>query len=115
LAKYGTLSRTAFQAVGYRETIDYVKADQIGSSKFNVQSSTLPESYQSQTLNIEPGTLNSRGLAACIERVKARTRQFARRQETWFRSLCECKGVSMREGFEPREVAEEILSATKEA
>jgi len=94
LAKYGTLSRTAIQAVGYREVIE-----ELGPG-------VAPD--------LKPQASSLKPQAACVERVKARTRQFARRQETWFRSLSECKAVTMREGFEPAEVAEEILAAAKE-
>jgi tRNA dimethylallyltransferase len=46
--------------------------------------------------------------------VKARTRQFARRQETWFRALSECSFVPMQAGVEPARVAEAIVEiATK--
>jgi tRNA dimethylallyltransferase len=48
---------------------------------------------------------NVAALAACIERVKARTRQFARRQETWFRSLSECRFVEMHAGQSAANVA----------
>jgi tRNA dimethylallyltransferase len=40
-----------------------------------------------------------------IRRVAARTRQFARRQETWFRSLSESRFVAMEEGFDPKGIA----------
>jgi tRNA dimethylallyltransferase len=76
LAKHGALGRTASQAVGYREAIEYLegKAD----------------------------------LTDTIRKVQARTHQFARRQETWFRSLSECRFVPMEEGLDPREVAARI-------
>jgi tRNA dimethylallyltransferase len=48
-------------------------------------------------------------LAETIELVKNRTHQFARRQETWFRSLSECRWVEMREGETAEEVAGRIL------
>jgi tRNA dimethylallyltransferase len=48
-------------------------------------------------------------LAETIELVKNRTHQFARRQETWFRSLSECRWVEMREGEPAEEVAGRIL------
>jgi len=54
-------------------------------------------------------------LAACIDRVKARTRQFARRQETWFRSLSECTLVPMQTERAPAEVAEQIVSLAASA
>lgn len=62
LATHGELSRTAMQAVGYREVIDHVSGD----------------------LSIED----------TVEKVKARTRQFARRQVTWFRRLDECQIIN---------------------
>jgi tRNA dimethylallyltransferase len=49
-------------------------------------------------------------IAACIARVKARTHQFARRQETWFRSLSECTPVPMQKPIEPATVAESIAT-----
>jgi tRNA dimethylallyltransferase len=53
-------------------------------------------------------------LEETIRRMAARTRQFARRQETWFRSLSECRFVKMEEGFDPRDVARGIVeSATR--
>jgi len=43
--------------------------------------------------------------------VKARTRQFARRQETWFRGLSECRFLPMSEPFDAAKIAEEISAA----
>lgn len=85
LAKYGSLSRTAMQAVGYREVIEFLASrDQ------------WPQS-------------NATGDRNCSERVKARTRQFARRQETWFRALSECRFVSMDDQMSAASVAELVL------
>ncbi len=42
-------------------------------------------------------------------RVKVRTHQFARRQETWFRSLSECRRIEMVGVGNPAEVAERLL------
>jgi tRNA dimethylallyltransferase len=81
LAHYGSLSRTASQAVGYREVMDYLTGPSISSNS----------------------------LAACVELVKARTRQFARRQETWFRGLPECTFVPQSADKSPAEVAASIL------
>ncbi len=80
VARYGSLSRTAAQAVGYREVIDYLAAGETNRTE-------------------------------CIERVQARTRQFARRQITWFNSLSECTFVPQREDASPAERAEEIFVA----
>ena len=48
-------------------------------------------------------------LEETIRRVQARTRQFARRQETWFRSLSECRFAPMQEGFDPQVIARRIV------
>ena len=78
LRDYGALGRTAAQAVGYREVLDYL-------------AESTPD------------------LPACVERVKARTRQFARRQETWFRALSECTLVELTGDVSPAETADGIL------
>ena len=64
LGQFGTLGRTASQAVGYREAIAYLRGEM-----------SLQETHR---------------------RVKVRTHQFARRQETWFRSLSECRRIEQR-------------------
>jgi tRNA dimethylallyltransferase len=46
-----------------------------------------------------------------VRRVGARTRQFARRQETWFRSLSECRFTPMEEEFDPQETARGIFAS----
>jgi tRNA dimethylallyltransferase len=58
-----TLGRTARQAVGYRESLEY-----------------LAGQYDQQEM---------------VERIKARTRRFAKRQGTWFRSLSECRFIDI--------------------
>ena len=77
LARYGSLGRTASQAVGYCEVIAHVRGE--------------------------------RDLVSTVEAVKARTRQFARRQETWFRSLSECRPVPLEKPLDDRETAKRIL------
>ncbi len=71
------LSKTARQAVGYAEVIDYC------AGKRN-----LPE-----TVNM----------------VKTHTRQLAKRQATWFRSLIECRFVPVDGEVAPEDVAEQIF------
>lgn len=51
-----------------------------------------------------------RPLGETIEKVKVRTRRFARRQETWLRSLAECRSVPMDESIEPSAAAEQIAA-----
>jgi tRNA dimethylallyltransferase len=75
-AQFGQLSRTALQAVGYREVVEHLHG--------------------------------VRDLATTIALVKQRTRQFARRQDTWFRSLIECRRIPQVEQSEPAATAEQI-------
>ncbi len=74
------LSRTAGQAVGYREVLEHLRGE--------------------------------RDLLATIELVKLRTRQFAKRQLTWFRSLSECRCIGIGEPFNPAEIAAQIAAHT---
>lgn len=81
LEQYQSLSRTASQAVGYREVIEM----------------------------LQKGT----SLEATIERVTIRTRQFARRQETWFRSLSECRRVERAGVNDPLDIVNEMIALAK--
>jgi tRNA dimethylallyltransferase len=76
--RFGQLSRTASQAVGYREVLAHLQG-----------MSTLPRT---------------------IELVMRRTRQFARRQLTWFRGLEECRTIELDEGLDAGRAAEQILT-----
>jgi tRNA dimethylallyltransferase len=109
LAKYGSLSRTAMQAVGYREVIEYLRGQGTGNGGRGIgrNSEFRMENSEPATQRPAPSPAN---LSACIDRVKARTRQFARRQETWFRALSECTFVPMQAGISPGQVAESIMA-----
>jgi tRNA dimethylallyltransferase len=72
-----TLGRTARQAVGYREMLDYLAGD------------------------IDQ--------AQMVEQIKIRSRRFAKRQGTWFRSLSECHFVDIAGEVNPNEAADVIL------
>jgi tRNA dimethylallyltransferase len=73
------LSRTARQAVGYREVIEHLEG--------------------------------RRDLAETVELVRLHTRQLAKRQCTWFRSLSECRFIAITGQLQPAETAESIASA----
>lgn len=81
LERHGHLSRTAMQAVGYREVLQHLRGDT--------------------------------DLSLTVERVKARTRQFARRQETWFRSLRECRWVVLDQPAPSQDTARRILESVR--
>ncbi len=49
-------------------------------------------------------------LDACVTLVKTRTRQFAKRQETWFRNLVEARPVTMTGQETPVELAKRVLA-----
>ena len=130
--KYGTLSRTAVQAVGYREVLEWLgegsgfgvqgsagagpggpansEGAAVPGTQYSVLSTHQPIASRSaaklQRLTPPP----SSSLADCIERVKARTRQFARRQETWFRSLSECTLAPMEDNLSLEAAAHTILT-----
>jgi tRNA dimethylallyltransferase len=69
-------SRTACQALGYRELIDHLN-----------------------------GQLT---LEAAVEQIKISTRQFAKRQHTWFRNLEECHSVTISGLESPEVIADKI-------
>ncbi len=48
-----------------------------------------------------------------LEKVKVRTRRFARHQETWFRGLSECRILDLDLSYEPVATAERILELGK--
>ena len=50
-------------------------------------------------------------LQEAVQKIRTRTRQLAKRQGTWFRSLQECRRVEQTDEREPKQVAEEILAA----
>jgi tRNA dimethylallyltransferase len=52
-----------------------------------------------------------RTLEETIELVKIRTRQFAKRQLTWFRSLSESRWIPLDDSLSPADVAERILKS----
>jgi len=72
------LGKTARQAVGYREVLEYLEGVR-----------DLPET---------------------IALVQQRTRQFAKRQRTWFRSLSECRFIPMEEPLAPSAIARRIAA-----
>jgi tRNA dimethylallyltransferase len=77
LARPQSLSKTARQALGYKEVIDWLERD--------------------------GGDVND-----VIAEIQTRTRQFAKRQHTWFRNLEECTAVTITGEESPARLAERI-------
>jgi tRNA dimethylallyltransferase len=71
------LGRTASQAVGYQEVIEYLAAGDYDSM---------------------------------VAKIKTRTRRFAKRQGTWFRSLCECRFVDITGEVDAEAIANNITA-----
>ena len=80
------LSRTARQALGYKEVID-----------------AFEESRQTE--------LSTEQVVRVVELIQRRTRQFAKRQFTWFRNLIECRPVDIAGEETPAEIAELLIDA----
>lgn len=80
LRRHGQLSRTASQAVGYREVIAWL-------------AETSPENHAESSMN------------ELMENVAAHTRQLARRQETWFRSFSEIRPLAVQEPLDTETIA----------
>jgi tRNA dimethylallyltransferase len=78
------LSHTARQALGYKEVIDWL------------------ESGSADEASVSAGT---------IDLIQTRTRQFAKRQHTWFRNLEECIPIPMNGSESPTELAQRISQA----
>src|SRR5690606_8165148 len=47
-------------------------------------------------------------LAEAVERIQTRTRQFAKRQHTWFRNLEECRAVEIRGCETAQQIADQL-------
>ena len=109
LERYGSLGRTALQAVGYREVAEYWG---ILSTEYSVPSTQSPPAA-SDPLPTVSSSPPLPPLAATIARVQTRTHQFARRQETWFRGLSECTPLALHEPLAPAAVAEQIAAAAR--
>lgn len=85
------LSRTAQQALAYRELIEWINALPPRSRSVLNSSTQLP--------------------AGLVKRIQAHTRQFAKRQETWFRSIDERLTIPIEEPFDATAIVERILAA----
>ena len=78
IADIEELSRTARQAVGYQEVLEYLEHGD----------------HEIMTAKIKP-----------------RTRRFAKRQETWFRSLSECRYFDLEDDCQVDDIVEQILES----
>ena len=84
------LSRTARQALGYKEVLDWIEAGQLTPG-------SRPEAGHGPPREL-------------IELIQTRTRQFAKRQHTWFRNLEECVAINIDGGETPSELCHRVAS-----
>jgi len=85
------ISRTARQALGYKEILDAIEL--------------------TSTDQLEPATQSFQATADLISLIQTRTRQFAKRQMTWFRNLEECTPIPI-DGTESTEILSNRLLIT---
>ena len=83
LAAEQPLGRTARQALGYQEVIDWLE-------------------HSGDATSLQPPR-------AVWDEIQLRTRQFAKRQHTWFRNLEECQAVEIVPGELPAEIAGRLV------
>ncbi len=86
MSQYGRLSGTSGQAVGYKEVQAFLESPAATSSDISRQ----------------------RALATTTDEIKAHTRQFARRQEIWFRGLTELHRVELRPETNQSELVDQL-------
>lgn len=55
--------------------------------------------------------LNGGSLDEMAEKIKIRTRRFAKRQGTWFRSLMECRYIDLADNVDANEVADQLIQS----
>ena len=79
------MSHTARQGLGYKEVIDVLGDD-------------------------SEAELSKEQLAVVVDTIQTRTRQFAKRQHTWFRNLEECSEIEMTVDDAPATIAARVVS-----
>jgi tRNA dimethylallyltransferase len=87
-------SHTARQALGYKEVIDWLETFSTASDDEG-NSSTRSHVMTSRQ--------------ALVQSIQTRTRQFAKRQHTWFRNLEECRAVPITGHESPEEIVDRLL------
>jgi tRNA dimethylallyltransferase len=95
IAQYGPLSGTSGQAVGYKEVQSFLLN---GAAAAGGASASVGSDAHDQV-----------GMHAMLEEIKAHTRQFARRQEIWFRGMAELHRVEMRPETAPTDLIDQLM------
>ncbi|WP_010583895.1 tRNA (adenosine(37)-N6)-dimethylallyltransferase MiaA [Schlesneria paludicola] len=90
-----SFSHTARQALGYKEVLDWFETDALRGNFRSPEDSALRPS--------------GKALGDLVELIQTRTRQFAKRQHTWFRNLEECRPIERSEVESDHDVVDLIL------
>ncbi len=98
IARPQPLSHTARQGLGYKEVIDWLESNR-------------PEEFSKTISSTDDKSRSS--FNKLKDTIQTRTRQFAKRQTTWFRNLNECHPIVIRGNEHPDAIADSIvLNAT---
>ena len=100
IAKPNILSHTARQGLGYKEVIDWLEANQPAATPLH----DTPDERDSHS--------SYKTLKATIQ---TRTRQFAKRQMTWFRNLEECQPIVITGIETPDDIANSLFRQATDA
>ena len=92
--KPNTFSHTARQALGYKEVIDWLES--------------FPPAERAKAVEAADNQSDS-SIAMLKDTIQTRTRQFAKRQTTWFRNLDECHPINITGTEKPDEIADCIF------
>ena len=90
-----TLGQTARQGLGYKEVIDW----------FERNAATATGNLQPIDGVISHCESDSQGISLVSQLIQTRTRQFAKRQHTWFRNLEEAHPIEISGRESPSEIA----------
>ena len=97
LSQPEALSHTARQALGYKEMIDWLE------THLSPRERTDPLAVEQKSSEI---------VSEVAPLIQMRTRQFAKRQHTWFRNLVECQPLVIRGHESASDIADAIVRAS---
>jgi tRNA dimethylallyltransferase len=102
LARPEPLGSTARQGLGYKEVIDWLEANQ------------TRDEHDIDRPSDCAAKLTSQSMQALIMLIQTRTRQFAKRQHTWFRNLEECHPVPIDGTESAEQIADSLVGMIRD-
>ena len=118
------LNKTAMQALGYRQVIDYLSGGAVSRGSAHESQGRARHSVRAGATNATGGAqrtatpypqgfVSAPSLPDTIELIKTRTRQFARRQKTWFRNQMELNWLQLGPEDSVESVVDRIQQSAK--